>query len=285
VFALLVLSFAVIVHAQQAGSAAIQGRVLDSTGAAVPGASITLKNAATGATRMMESDAGGNYRAELLPPGIYELTVMRTGFRNIESHRAEPAGWASATVNLEVPVANLNEVVTVVGEAPLANPEKIGVNDTISQTQVENLPINGRRWDNFVLLTPGVAGDGTFGLISSRGISGLLNNNTVDGVDNNRRSLQARGPHAGAYSYNQERSRNSGRVEQFLGGIRPSCRRNGECHFSRARTGHTASSTTSVMTRNGRGSLLFGNKPEGSTSPRGRAEEQVGVSNTGLAAR
>ncbi len=56
----------------------------------------------------------------------------------------------------------------------------------IGEQAIENLPITGRRWDNFVLLSPGVTNDGNFGLVSYRGISGLYNNNMVDGVDNNQ---------------------------------------------------------------------------------------------------
>src|SRR5262249_5088987 len=131
----IVFSFAVLAYAQQAGSAAIEGRVVDATGAAVPGASISVKNTGTGATRMTESDAAGNYREGLLTPGVYEVTVMKTGFGTLKRSGLNLEVGAAVTLNLEVSVEHLNEVVTVVAEAPLANPEKVGVNDTISQTE------------------------------------------------------------------------------------------------------------------------------------------------------
>src|SRR5256886_13483304 len=56
----------------------------------------------------------------------------------------------------------------------------------VNQVSLNNLPANGRRWSNFAILTPGAVPDGTFGLISFRGISGLLNNSTIDGGDNNQ---------------------------------------------------------------------------------------------------
>src|SRR5207237_6407670 len=56
----------------------------------------------------------------------------------------------------------------------------------VNDTSINNLPINGQRWSNFALLAPGATPDGNFGLISFRGISGLLNNNTIDGGDNNQ---------------------------------------------------------------------------------------------------
>src|SRR5205085_3130967 len=78
------------------------------------------------------------------------------------------------------------ETVNVTAEAPVADPDRTQVASTIEQKTITELPINGRRWSNFVVLTPGVVPDGNFGLISFRGISGLLNNNTVDGADNNQ---------------------------------------------------------------------------------------------------
>ena len=71
-------------------------------------------------------------------------------------------------------------------EAPVINTKQQDFSSNINQTSINELPINGRRWSNFALLTPGAVPDGTFGLISFRGISGLLNNNTIDGGDNNQ---------------------------------------------------------------------------------------------------
>ena len=90
--------------------------------------------------------------------------------------------------NLEVSLGlgGQTEAVTVTAEAPVINRESSEVATNINQTSLENLPVSARRWSNFVLTTPGAAPDGTFGLISFRGISGLLNNNTVDGGDNTR---------------------------------------------------------------------------------------------------
>src|SRR5204863_8098216 len=76
--------------------------------------------------------------------------------------------------------------VEVVADATLVNTESREFASNINQTAINELPINGRRWSNFVILTPGVVPDGSFGLLSFRGVSGLLNNNTVDGGDNNQ---------------------------------------------------------------------------------------------------
>lgn len=76
--------------------------------------------------------------------------------------------------------------VEVTVDAPVINTSNQDFANNIDETSISELPINGRRASNFVLLTPGVAPDGNFGLISFRGISGLLNNSTVDGGDNNQ---------------------------------------------------------------------------------------------------
>jgi hypothetical protein len=74
----------------------------------------------------------------------------------------------------------------VTAEAPVINVSQQDFSTNVNQTSINELPINGRRWSNFALLTPGAVPDGAFGLISFRGVSGLLNNNTVDGGDNNQ---------------------------------------------------------------------------------------------------
>ena len=90
--------------------------------------------------------------------------------------------------NLEIAlsVGPITGSVDVSADAPVINTTQQDFSTNINQTSINELPINGRRWSNFALLTPGAVPDGTFGLISFRGISGLLNNNTIDGGDNNQ---------------------------------------------------------------------------------------------------
>jgi hypothetical protein len=76
--------------------------------------------------------------------------------------------------------------VQVTGEAPVINTTQQDFSTNVNQVSLDNLPTNGRRWSNLAILTPGTVPDGTFGLISFRGISGLLNNSTIDGGDNNQ---------------------------------------------------------------------------------------------------
>ena len=89
-------------------------------------------------------------------------------------------------VGIPFAVAGTHEVVEVRGEAPAVNTTQPDFASNLDDAAIDNLPINGRRWSNFALLTPTVTLDGNFGLISFRGISGLMNNSTVDGADNNQ---------------------------------------------------------------------------------------------------
>src|SRR5205085_9044087 len=95
--------------------------------------------------------------------------------------------------------------IEVTGEAPVINTERQDFASNINQEAIQNLPTNGRRWSNYALLTPNANPDGTFGLISFRGISGLLNNNTIDGGDNNSNFYgEERGRTRLSYSVSQD---------------------------------------------------------------------------------
>ena len=94
--------------------------------------------------------------------------------------------------------------VDVTAEAPVINTTQQDFSTNLNQTSINELPVNGRRWSNFAILTPGAVPDGNFGLISFRGISGLLNNSTVDGGDNNQAFFsEERGRTRSAYSISQ----------------------------------------------------------------------------------
>src|SRR5690606_37235165 len=92
----------------------------------------------------------------------------------------------STQVNFDLQIGEATAEVEVTAEAPVINTNDNANAININQTSINELPINGRRWSNFALLSPSTVPDGNFGLISFRGISGLLNNNTIDGGDNNQ---------------------------------------------------------------------------------------------------
>lgn len=198
-----VLSLAVPTSAQ-IGVGQIVGVVEDPTGAVIPGARITVRHVATGTERELSTNAVGQYRALNLRPGEYEMTVEMTGFGTIKRDGIILTVGQTATIDFTMQVAAAAEVVTVTEDAPITEPDRTAYTALVPEEAVANLPINGRRWENFVLLTPTVQPDGDFGLVSYRGISGLYNNNMVDGADNNQAFFsEARGRTRTSYTTSQ----------------------------------------------------------------------------------
>jgi hypothetical protein len=182
----LLLGTVSLVWAQGAGSASITGTVKDPKGLLVPDAEVVVHNADTGADRNLTTNKDGLYVAPLLQPGHYEVRVRKEGFAEVVRKDLLLEVGQALTVDIDLPLKATQQTVTVTAEAGRVETEKFDVSQTIAQYQVENLPLNGRNWTNFVLLTPGVSEDGGFGLVSFRGVSALYNNNMVDGADNNQ---------------------------------------------------------------------------------------------------
>jgi hypothetical protein len=189
----------------QLGAGAIAGTVTDPKGLVVPSADVTIHNTDTGVDRTLTTNDAGNYVAPFLPTGHYEVTAGKQGFAKTTRKELTLQVGQTLTIDVQLPVEGSTTTVEVTAEVPLLEPEKVESSEVVSQNLVENLPINGRRWTDFVLLTPGVSTDGGFGLVSYRGISSLYNNNTVDGADNNQAFFsEARGRTRAAYIYSMQ---------------------------------------------------------------------------------
>src|SRR5271157_4324523 len=171
---------------QLAGSATITGTLTDPSGAFVPGASVTIRNTDTAIERKIESNEAGIYSAPFLAPGHYEVSAGMTGFASVVRKELTLQVGQTLTVNFSMTVQATQTEVTVMGQADVVDTEKTENSQVISEGSVDHLPIAGRRWDAFVLLTPNVTTDGTSGMVSYRGLSGLYNSNTVDGANNNQ---------------------------------------------------------------------------------------------------
>jgi hypothetical protein len=185
---------------QVAGTGTIAGTVTDPAGAVVPLAVVLVHNTDTAADRSLTTNEAGIYAAPSLQPGHYEVSVSALGFSKTEHKGILLEVGRSLAIDFALTVKAGAETVTVTEETPVVDTEKTEVAQEVSQNLVENLPIVGRRWDNFVLLTPGVTTDG--GLVAYRGISGLYNNNSVDGANNNQAFFsEARGRSTVPYTY------------------------------------------------------------------------------------
>jgi hypothetical protein len=202
----LLMAFQNRAYSQLAGSGAITGSVTDPTGAVVPAADVTIRNADTGVERKIGTTDAGVYTAAFLPPGHYEVEVGKKGFATVLHKDLTLQVGQTLTVDVALSVQAAQQEVTVSGGASVVDAEKTDVSQVVSAGEVSNLPIAGRRWDQLALTSPNATNDGTSGLVSFRGISGLYNTNMVDGANNNQALFsEARGrANSGAYVFSMD---------------------------------------------------------------------------------
>lgn len=172
--------------AQTSGVGNIVGHISDSTGAAVTGATVQIINTGTGVTRTVTTNGAGDYNAPFLQPGQYEVIVSASNFGKFDRKNLPLTVGQILTVDAALQTGAVDTTISVTSEVPLLDPDKTEVSQTVGQQLISNLPVNNRNWTAFVLLTPNVTPDGDSGLVSFRGISGLYNQNYVDGVNNNQ---------------------------------------------------------------------------------------------------
>jgi hypothetical protein len=183
---LLIAMGAVAAFAQSTTTGAIGVTVSDPQNAVVPNAAVTVRNTETNKEDTATTDGEGRARVVNLQPGTYTVVVNASGFGPFTQDKVVVEVGRVTSLDSQLAVGAATGQVEITAEAPAINTTQQDFSTNINQTSINELPINGRRWSNFALLTPGAVPDGTFGLISFRGISGLLNNNTIDGGDNNQ---------------------------------------------------------------------------------------------------
>ncbi len=170
--------------AQSTTTGAIGGTVSDPSKAVVPNAKITVRNLETPEAKTAVTDGYGKFRIPALTPGQYELKVEAPSFAPYQVSGLMIEVGRVTDVEIGLKPSGAAATVVVTDEAPAVNTVQPDFASNINPTYLENLPINGRKWSNFALLTPGLVPDGPYGLISFRGLSGLLNMHTVDGGNN-----------------------------------------------------------------------------------------------------
>jgi hypothetical protein len=168
------LSLCAISSAQSvAGLGAISGTVRDASGATVPGAQVVVGNEALGVRRTMQSTDAGLFNAPSLPPAAgYMVTVSKAGFTPYKADNIQVRVGQNIDLDVALTVAGAATQVEVEATAPIVDNTKVDVSQVVDTRQIQDLPINGRRVDSFVLLAPAVVPDGTFGLLSFRGVAG-----------------------------------------------------------------------------------------------------------------
>ena len=201
---LLVFACSAVALAQSTTTGSIGGVVSNPNKEVVPGAAVTVRNVGTNREDSATTDDTGRFKVANLQPGIYAVTINATGFSPSTNENVVVEVGRETTLEVSLSVGPVTGTVDVSAEAPVINTTQQDFSTNINQTSINELPVNGRRWSNFAILTPGAVPDGNFGLISFRGISGLLNNSTVDGGDNNQGFFsEERGRTRSAYSISQ----------------------------------------------------------------------------------
>ena len=172
VFAILLATASALPAHSQSATGSIEGIVLDSSGAVLPGVTVTAVHRDTGASRSTVSDESGVFRLPLLPVGTYEVTAELGGFSTRKQSEVVLTIGQTATLRVEMAVAGLAETVTVSGASPVLETSRTSASSTVDETAVQNLPVNGRNFIDFALLTPGVTRDVRTGDISFAGQRG-----------------------------------------------------------------------------------------------------------------
>ena len=155
-FALLVVALAAIGAQAQLSTASLSGSITDSTGAFVPHAKITLIQTDTNFTRFATSKDDGSFHEEFLPVGPYKVSVVAVGFKTLQRSGIVLAVMQDPTLNLTLEVGGKSETISVTADVPLVNVSDSTLGESISNVQVDNLPLVGRDTYQLLLLTPGV---------------------------------------------------------------------------------------------------------------------------------
>jgi hypothetical protein len=178
---------AVPVMAQsQASTGQIAGIVTDNQGAAISGATIKATNTQTGLEQTVKSGDDGLYKLVLLPSGIYKVTGEATGFASTTINNVEVIVGRTMDVKIAMGVSGVQESVNVSAGAVQVQTTRSEADSVLNESAIANLPINGRRFQDFVTLTPGAQVDPSRGQLSISGQRGINANVNVDGVDYNQ---------------------------------------------------------------------------------------------------
>ncbi|HEX8146288.1 MAG TPA: carboxypeptidase regulatory-like domain-containing protein [Pyrinomonadaceae bacterium] len=169
----------------QASSGQIAGDVTDPNGAAVANASVTVTNKETGLTRTATTSDDGLYTIVLLPPGTYTVTAQATNFAEAKVENVVVNVGRVVDVKIALGVNAVQETVLVTTETAL-QVTRSESDAVINETAISSLPINGRRFQDFVTLTPTAQIDPSRGQISLAGQKGINSNVNIDGMDYNQ---------------------------------------------------------------------------------------------------
>jgi hypothetical protein len=208
---IVVCLFAASSFAQDASTGALRGTVNDATGGRIGDAAIALVDEATGARYSIASDSEGRFVFQLLPPGDYTARATAEGMSPQITPKLHVDLGVVTEIEFKMAVAGAKETITVSGAPPLVETSPTAISSLIDDRAIGGLPLDGRRFTDLALLTPGVTQDprgltsGSNGDLAFGGIRGFQSSYLVDGADNNNGFFaQARGRYRAPYQFSDE---------------------------------------------------------------------------------
>lgn len=200
-----------LLSAQDASTGAIRGTVSDSSGGRVSGATVTTVNNATGFRYSIATGSEGEFTFEMLPPGDYVLRASAFGLSpEVTPSMHVPVGGV-VEMSFKLAVAGPKESVSVSGEPPTVDTKPAATSSFIESRAIDELPLDGRRFTDLALMTPGVTQDprgmtsSSNGDLAFGGIRGYQSSYLVDGADNNNAFFaQARGRYRAPYQFSND---------------------------------------------------------------------------------
>ncbi len=181
----LVFSLTIAFAQSESGSAAIEGNITDENGAVVSGATVIIRNLETGLERTVVTDSNGNFNAPVLPIGYYSVTAKAKSFAETKRNRIILSVGESTVVNLKLGVAGVSADVNVGAEAESVDTEESATAMTIAPRAIQDLPIRGRNFPEFVQLTPSVVQESDRSGLVIAGQRSINSNVAIDGADFN----------------------------------------------------------------------------------------------------
>ena len=185
------LVFAAVICPERASAQAssahgrLEGNVVDDSGGGVPSATVIITNESTGIATPLQTDENGHFVALYLEPGAYDVSIEKQGFQKFLEKGTVVSVGTTASIHPKLVVGTVQMEVIVSASAVAVDPTQSSLGTVVGNQIIESMPLNGRNFTDFALLTPGATTDGDFGMISFNGIAGNFNNYTVDGGNNN----------------------------------------------------------------------------------------------------
>ena len=195
----------------QDGSSSMRGVVVDISGARIPAALVIVTSPETGFQRAVFTDSEGNFTFGMLTPGDYDVKAVAISMQPATHPSVQLHVGSSTELQFQLVPATRIETVNVTAPAIQVDSQTGEVSNNIVEQAILGLPLNGRRFTDLALLTPGVTQDprgltsGSNGDLSFGGVRGYQNNFLVDGTDNNNSFFaQARGRYRAPYQFSNE---------------------------------------------------------------------------------